>query len=243
MGQIIHQVQIESLKFEGITYQHEGQDATLNHVDFEFPTNQVLWLNSIEGAGKSTVLQILAGLLVPKSGRYLINDVNVTDMSFEEFLPYRLAIGFSFDYGGLISNRTLYDNLMLPLMYHKLLSPEQSKEQVLALFERFDFMKFKDQRPADVPGRLRKLACLLRAFVLQPQVVLLDDPSVGLGQETMYEFADFLNEKIKFGNLKHVFVSSYDEKFMNLFEGLTLHIQEGQIYKNTEPQEKKAAHV
>lgn len=147
MKSIKHEIQIDSLKFEGLTYQHEGHDATFSQTDFEFPTGQIVWLDSSEGGGKSTLLQLLGGLVIPQRGRYLINDQNVTEMSFEEFLPYRLAIGFSFDYGGLINNRTLFDNLMLPLMYHKLLSAEESKERVMGFIERFDFknLKTKDQ--------------------------------------------------------------------------------------------------
>lgn len=236
-------MKIESLKFEGVSFTHEGQEPIVQNVEFDFPMNEVLWVKADEGAGKSSLLQILAGLQIPQSGKYLINGENVVEMSFEEFLPYRLKIGYSFDYGGLINNRSLYDNLMLPLLYHKVLSPEECKARVEALIKEFGIEKFAHERPAHVPGRIRKLTCLMRAVVMQPEVLLLDDPSVGLGQDSIYIFADHIHRLRKEGHLKHIFISSYDEKFMNLFNYQIIHLDDGQIYFQAVDPEKRVVHL
>ena len=234
-------MKIESLKFEGVTFAHEGQDPILYNADFEFPLNEIIWVNSEVGAGKSSLLQVLAGLQMPQSGKYYINGQNVVDMSFEEFLPFRLEIGYAFDYGGLISNRTLFDNLMLPLLYHKILEPEQAKERVLKTMEEFGVQKLANQRPAHVSGRVRKLVCLIRTLILKPQILLLDDPSVGLEQESLDVFIDYLNVLRDEGCLNHVFVSSYDNKFMNMFAYQVINLQEGQIYQNPSDLDKRVA--
>lgn len=229
---------IESLKFEQVKFQHDNQEPILLNTDFDFPTNDYVWVKSSEGAGKSTLLQILAGLIYPQSGRYLINDKDVNDMSFEEFLPYRLAIGYTFDYGGLINNRTIYDNLMLPLVYHKIVDIEEAKRRVQAVMKKFDLEKFKDERPAHVPGRVRKVACLVRALVTEPQVLLLDDPSVGLGQETALMFLDLIQHHRKEKNLKHIYVSSYDHKFMSLVSYRTITLDQGLLYHHNDEEKK-----
>ncbi|WP_374080084.1 cell division ATP-binding protein FtsE [Bdellovibrio bacteriovorus] len=236
-------MKIESLKFEGVSFTHEGQDPIVQNVEFDFPMNEILWVKAEEGAGKSSLLQILAGLQIPQSGKYLINGENVVEMSFEEFLPYRLQIGYSFDYGGLINNRTLFDNLMLPLLYHKVVSPEEAKERVNEMFKEFSAEKFAHERPAHVPGRIRKLACLMRALVMRPQVLLLDDPSVGLGQDSVYGFVDHIHRLRKEGYFNHVFISSYDEKFMNLFAYQIIHLDEGQLYYQAVDPEKRVVHL
>ncbi|MBL7556889.1 MAG: ATP-binding cassette domain-containing protein [Bdellovibrionaceae bacterium] len=222
--------QIKSLKFEGLFFQHETQDPILNNADFEFPTNENVLIQSVQGAGKSTLLQILGGLIVPQSGKFLINDDDVVDMSFEEFLPYRLMIGYTFDYGGLINNRTIYDNLMLPLLYHKLVDVEEANRRVMEVLKYFELEKFKDERPAHIPGRVRKISCLLRPMMTHPQVLLLDDPSVGLGQETSLKFIDLINKHRAERGLKHVFISSYDEKFMSHINHITVHLDNGLLY-------------
>lgn len=234
---------IDSIKFEHVTFAHEGQSPLLQNADFEFPMNEVVWVKGTEGHGKSTLLQVLAGLLVPQSGFFYINDQNVLDMSFEEFLPYRLAIGYTFDYGGLMSNQTVYDNLMLPLAYHKLIPMKEAKARVESIIKTFDIGKFANERPAHIPGRVRKLACLLRALVMQPQVLVMDDPSVGLGQDTLYTFVDYIHSMRKEGFAKHIFMSSYDEKYMSLFNYQIIHIDDGQIYQQTVDHEKKVVHL
>lgn len=229
---------IESIRFEGLNFAHEGYDPTLRACDFEFPTNSVVWVKSEEGAGKTSLLQVMAGLLIPQGGSYYLNERDVVPMSFEEFLPYRLKIGFTFDYGGLINNRSIFDNIVLPLNYHHLLSPADAKTRVKDLIERFDLGKFQKERPAHVPGRVRKLAVLLRGLVTHPDLLLLDDPSVGLGDATQTVFAELLKELHQQGRVKHLFVSSHDERFMRLFRHEIVHLSEGLLYRQAAGAEK-----
>jgi len=233
-------IKIESLKFENITFAHENHDPTLLQSDFEFPMDSVVWVKSSEGEGKSTILQILAGLLIPQHGKYFINNEDVADMSFEDFLPYRLKIGYSFDYGGLINNRTVFENILLPLAYHKVVPYRDAKLRVENLIQRFDIDKFKNERPAHIPGRVRKLTCLLRALVMKPQLLLMDDPSVGLGHDTAQEFVDLIHDMRSEGDLKHIFLSSYDDKFMNMFSYKVIHIDQSQIHQTTNDEKKVA---
>ena len=157
---------VKSLHFEKLTFHYEGQEPLLKNVDFEFPISKrgaqdnaaacraldkrgtassqtgVVVIRGAQGAGSSTVMQILAGLQTPTLGSYLINGVPVENMSFEEFLPFRLRMGYGFDTGGLLSNRTLFENLVLPLNYHKICSPQEAERRVLALMERFQLIRF-----------------------------------------------------------------------------------------------------
>jgi phospholipid/cholesterol/gamma-HCH transport system ATP-binding protein len=231
------------LKFENVSYFFEGHDPILNNADFEFPENEVCWVKSEEGEGKSTVLQILAGLELPKIGDYLINEKSTKDMSFEEFLPLRLKIGYSFDYGGLINNRSLKDNLLLPLLYHKLMPVKAAYQRVDSLIQMFDFKKFADERPAHVPGRLRKLACLLRSIVHEPDLLVLDDPFVGLGQETSEKFNHTIKKSREEGKMQTVFLSSYDENLVKQLSPQTLHIDGGQIYLTVSEPTKSVANL
>ncbi len=234
-------MKIDSLKFEKVTFAHDGHKPILQNVDFEFPYQEMVRIESAEGAGKSTLLQILAGLQIPQSGKYLINGENVLEMSFEEFLPYRIRVGYTFDYGGLLSNRTLFDNLMLPLLYHKIVSPEEAKERVQNIFSVFGVMDKAHERPAHVPGRIRKLTTLMRTLVLKPDLLILDDPSVGLGQESIQTFVGQIQQLRAEGFLRNVFFSSYDEKFMSLFDFVTVRLESGQLYlKNPELQKRVA---
>ncbi len=230
---------IQSLKFENLQFGFEGQDPLFEHVDFEFPTGEIVWVKAESGAGRSSLLQILAGLAVPQKGKYLINDQNVAEMSFEEFLPYRLAIGYGFDFGGLIHNRTLQENIILPLVYHKVCSEAEAKERAQFYLQKLGGFKLKDQRPSNVPGGMRKLVCMIRAIITEPQLLLLDDPSVGLGQDTSLKFFDCIHELRKQGKSQHVFISSFDEQLMSCLPHKEIFLDCGQIYGEIVDGEKK----
>jgi phospholipid/cholesterol/gamma-HCH transport system ATP-binding protein len=231
------------LKFEDVSYFFSQQEPILSRVDFDFPENEVCWIKSEEGEGKSTVLQILAALEMPKLGQYWMDGASVRDMSFEEFLPYRLKIGYSFDYGGLISNRSLRDNLLLPLLYHRILPAKKAYQRVDELIQLFDFKKSADERPAHVSGRLRKLTCVLRSLVHEPDLLVLDDPFVGLGQETSEKFIQLILNARENGKMQSVFLSSYDEKLVQIFSPSILQIDGGQIYLSVNEYSKKVANL
>lgn len=237
-------MEINSLKFVGVYHSPLLSEPIFQNADFEFPTNDIIWVKGYEGAGKSTLLNLLAALEAPQKGRYLINDQDVSTMSFEEFLPYRLKIGYSFDLGGLINNKTLFENLALPLLYHKIYSVEETQTKVEDLIEYFDFKKFAQERPAHVPGRIRKLVCILRPLLMKPELLILDDPSVGVGIDASYLFADYILGMRKEGFLKHVYIASYDERFMSMFPHNIIYLGEGQVYYHkVEESEKKVANI
>lgn len=223
---------IHHLKFQNLSYGYEGSPLLFENVDFDFPMFETVWIQAPGGQGRSSLLQILAGLLEPTRGKYFINDLDVGDMTFEEFLPYRLKIGYGFDFGGLLNNRTVLENLTLPLLYHKITGPHEAEERAMEYLTYLGIHKYKDQRPAVVPGGVRKLTCMIRALVMHPEVLLLDDPSVGMNEETVLKYFDLVT-KIKAANaLQHVFVSSYDSKLARSLSAREVVINDHKLYLN-----------
>jgi phospholipid/cholesterol/gamma-HCH transport system ATP-binding protein len=233
-------MKIHSLKFEDLQFGFEGQDLLFEHVDFEFPMNEIVWVKAESGAGRSSLLQLMAGLLVPQKGKYLINDQNIAEMTFEDFLPYRMAIGYGFDFGGLIHNRTLLENVTLPLVYHKVCSHRAAKERAESYFEKLGGWKVRNERPSMVPGGVRKLTCLIRALITEPQVLLLDDPTVGLGQDLSLRYFDSIQELRGRGFCQHVFVSSFDDQLMSCLPHREIFVDCGNIYLDMVDGDKKA---
>jgi ABC-type methionine transport system ATPase subunit len=126
------------------------------------------------------------------------------EMSFREFLPYRLTIGYSFETGGLLSNRTLFENLMLPLIFHQRCELAEATQRVNHWMQRFHLDKVRDQRPFSVTGGQRKAAVILRAFIHHPQLVLLDDATTGLKEESLEAFVELIEECVLRNGLKHI---------------------------------------
>ena len=202
---------IRSLRLVDASFGYDGAAPIFDNVTYDFPMGRRVWLSSTGRRGRTTALRIMAALEAPKSGSLRMNERNVTEMSFEEFLPYRIQIGFSFDFGGLMANRTLWQNLMLPLEYHRDLGPEEARERVAELCRAFDLWDARDSRPASVSGSARKACSVARAFVMDPEVLLLDDPLIALGEAAIAATARCVSEGRKNGRLKHVFFTAQDE--------------------------------
>ena len=183
----------------------------------ELPTGKVVHIKGGRGIGKSAFLRVLAGLEVPQRGSYYINDVDTTQLTFEEFLEYRMLIGYSFDYGGLIHNMTIQDNLTLPLRYHNAADSWLIDERVEWYLRYFDLWQVRNERPAFIPGSMRKEACVARAFVLEPELLILDSPTVGMHKHNVEALIQLVQEKRAEGNLKHVFLASEEEEFTKRF--------------------------
>lgn len=222
-------VSIETVRFDKITFAYDGDRPVFQDVDFDVPMNRDIFVTGAGGGGQSTFLKLLAVLIQPTGGNVLINGQSTGDMSFEEFLPFRTKMGYSFDFGGLFANRTLHDNLILPLLYHKVCSPEEADDQARKLAAEFGFERQAQHRPAMVSGGLRKLICVLRAFSMRPQMMVMDDPFTGIGMDASRKVVRMVQERREAGELRHVFLSSRDEVWPHWIGCDSLFVDQGKI--------------
>lgn len=199
---------IESLKFDFACFGYEAGRPIFESMTLDIPAGKNYFVTGPALMGKSTFMKLLAALVQPEAGKYLVNGENTSDMSFEEFLPYRLKIGYAFDVGGLFSNRFLIDNLTLGLLYHKFCSREEAEEKARAFAKEFGFERLLGHRPSSVPSGLRKLVGVLRAFMMNPEMLVLDDPFTGLDSDACNKLIKLIESKRDEGELKHLFMTA-----------------------------------
>lgn len=202
---------INHIRLEDVTFGYEGGQPVFENLTLDLPTNKNILVGGPAGNGQSTFLKLLAVVQQPDQGRVLINGLNTSEMSFEEFLPFRMRIGYTFDYGGLFANRTLLDNLTLPLLYHNTCSRDEAVARAARFAEEFKFVNRLDQKPAAVTGGLRKLISVLRTLLLQPEMLVMDDPFMGVDPENVRRLINMISEKREKGEIKHLFFTSRDE--------------------------------
>jgi phospholipid/cholesterol/gamma-HCH transport system ATP-binding protein len=136
------------------------------------------------GSGKSVLLKLLSGLLAAKKGRVEIGGIDLASASKEALQGLRAKMGFVFQDAALISNMSIFDNVALPLRYHTRLGEPEVQTRVsekMALFE-VD-RRYDRSNPAQISLGMRKRAALARALVLEPELLFLDEPTLGLGVE------------------------------------------------------------
>lgn len=210
---------IRSLALKEVTlFGHEGVPL-FDSMTCDLPLNAVVWVRASSGSGKSKFLRLLAGLEEPDEGAYLINGANVTEMNFSEFSPWQRRMGFGFESGGLLSNKTIEQNLMLPFFYHRDLSPEQARERVDSYISHFALERMKDRRPAACSSGSRKLANLALSLITWPELLFLDQPTSGLDEGAIRKFLELLETHRIERGLKHIYIVSEDERLMETFTG------------------------
>ena len=132
------------------------------------------------GTGKSVFLKSMIGLLKPDRGRCVINGVDIVTCSEHKLYEIRKLFGVLFQDGALFGSMNLYDNVAFPLREHTRKSESEVREIVMEKMDLVGLLGAEDKLPGEISGGMRKRAGLARALVLDPEIVLFDEPDSGL---------------------------------------------------------------
>jgi phospholipid/cholesterol/gamma-HCH transport system ATP-binding protein len=195
-------IQVEHL------YKAFGSNKVL--VDFNFKLNKgenVAVLGK-SGSGKSVFIKCLIGLLRPDSGNITILDKKVTDLNHDELDFLRVRMGFLFQSNALYDSMTVRENLEFPLRRHWL---EQSKEEtdnkVIEALTNVGLAHTVDMMPVELSGGMRKRIALARTLILNPEIMLYDEPTTGLDPITGREISKLIVEIGKKYNTSSIIIS------------------------------------
>jgi phospholipid/cholesterol/gamma-HCH transport system ATP-binding protein len=164
---------------EGLTksfgVQKIWQDVTLT-----LPKGEVSALLGPSGTGKSVFLKSLIGLLRPEQGKIFIDGTDILQCSSRELYEIRKLFGVLFQDGALFGSMNLYDNVAFPLREHTKKSESDIRKIVMEKLELTGLLGAEDKLPGEISGGMRKRAGLARALVLDPEIILVDEPDSGL---------------------------------------------------------------
>lgn len=238
----IDQEPLSKITLERVTLSDsESQSLILKNVDFEIQLNRNYHVMSSEQSHSSSFLKFISLLNEPQAGALQYDQLNVTQSQFDDILPLRMRIGYAFDYGGLMSNRNLLQNLLLPLDYHSLYSRKEREERAFQSLKWFDLQNLKDKFPAEVSGKVRKLVCLLRSFIHAPQILVLDDPTIGLTNDMKETLVQVLKEQIQKGTIKFLIFTSHDPLWIDSFPHDEIIIEDECLYLSPRDGERRAS--
>lgn len=161
-------------------YKSFGRLHVLRGISLEFPTGQTTVVLGPSGCGKSVMLKHIVGLLRPDWGQVWFDNHRVDNLSETRLGAYRRQVGFLFQQGALFDSMSVGDNVAFPLLEHTKQSPEERKKRVLQVLTMVGLADTINKMPVDLSGGQRKRVALARAVVLEPKVILYDEPTTGL---------------------------------------------------------------
>jgi len=152
----------------------------LDGVSVEVEPQDRLVVMGQSGSGKSTILRLILGLLAPTDGSVFFKQFDITRLQRRKLQQVRTHIGMVYQYSALLSSRTVRDNIALPLEELTKKTRAEIDQIVDEKLEMVGMQATKDQMPSELSGGMRKRISLARALVMEPELILFDEPSAGL---------------------------------------------------------------
>jgi phospholipid/cholesterol/gamma-HCH transport system ATP-binding protein len=156
--------------------------SKLVHLDVSFyvKKGECLGLVGGSGSGKSVILRSLIGLETPDSGSIQIDGTELTKLSESDWINIRKKVAYAFQGGALFDSMTVFQNLSYPLIEHTKLSPNQIREKIEFQLKDFGLSGTEHLYPNELSGGMQKRVGLARAMMLEPSILLYDEPTAGL---------------------------------------------------------------
>ncbi|HMT11668.1 MAG TPA: ATP-binding cassette domain-containing protein [Ignavibacteria bacterium] len=183
-GEIV--VDIEHLK------KSFGKSEILKDINLKIKRGETIVTLGKSGTGKSVTLKCIVGLITPDSGKVKVLGKNIPDLSYEALQYMRKKIGFVFQSGALYDSMSVRENLQFPLMRNTDLKKEEIDKKVEEVLKDVGLSQAIDKMPSELSGGMRKRIGVARTIIMNPEIMLWDEPTTGLDPETTRDISHLI---------------------------------------------------
>jgi cell division transport system ATP-binding protein len=203
----------------------EGYEA-LKNVSFEIAEGEMIFLTGHSGAGKSTLLKLIAAIERPTSGSIIVKGQNVGSIKGGA-LPYlRRNLGLIFQDHKVLFDRSVFDNVMLPLQICGF-DYRESAKRVRAALDKVGLLKREKTSPIALSGGEQQRLCIARAIVNRPSILLADEPTGNLDSDYADDIMNIFKSFHQVGVT--LLISSHDSNVLRQFKGRVLALKNGEL--------------
>ena len=176
-------------------YKSFGENQVLRGIDLDVYKGENVVVLGRSGTGKSVLIKIIAGLLKQDEGEVNVLGEEVELLNDKQLRKLRLKLGFSFQNSALYDSMTVRENLQFPLVQNsKNLTSAQVDKAVEEVLDAVGLSQTMDQMPSELSGGQRKRIGIARTLILQPEIMLYDEPTAGLDPITCIDINELINE-------------------------------------------------
>ena len=214
------------INFNQVCKRYPGGYEALKNVSFNIAEGEMVFLTGHSGAGKSTLLNLIPAIEHPNSGSVVVKGQNVSALKGGA-LPYlRRNLGLIFQDHKLLFDRSVFDNVMLPLQICGF-DHRESAKRVRAALDKVGLLQREKSIPIALSGGEQQRLCIARAIVNRPAILLADEPTGNLDAEYAGEIMDIFKSFHQVGVT--LLISTHDEGILRQFETRTLTLKHGEL--------------
>ncbi len=194
------------LKIENL-HKRFGDLVVLDGVNFEVPEGTTTVILGRSGIGKSVLLKCIVRLIEPDKGKIFIEGKNIFELTLKELNELRKNIGFLFQSSALYDSMTVKENLAFPLLRHTGLTNKEIEERIKEILNLVGLAEAISKMPSELSGGMKKRIALARSLILNPKIMLYDEPTTGLDPVTSKEIAKLIIEMQKKFKMTNIVVT------------------------------------
>ncbi|NWO56972.1 phospholipid ABC transporter ATP-binding protein MlaF [Chromohalobacter salexigens] len=222
-------VDVEGLHFS------RGENEIFRGVDLRIPKGKITAVMGPSGTGKTTLLKLIGGQLVPDAGRVCIDGQDVHRLSRRALFRLRRRMGMLFQSGALFSDLNVFENVAFPLRVHTDLPEAMVRDIVLMKLQAVGLRGARNLSPAELSGGMARRVALARAVALDPELVLYDEPFVGQDPISMGVLVQLIKTVNQALGLTAVIVSHDIKETLSIADYVYI-IADGQVMAHGTPQ-------
>ena len=214
------------VSFSAVVKRYPAGQEALRDVSFSIEAGELAFLTGRSGAGKSTLLKLIPAIERPSSGSVIVNGQNVGALK-RAAIPYlRRNLGLVFQDQKLLYDRSVYDNVMLPLSFSAH-APREAARRARAALDKVGLLAREKANPVQLSGGEQQRLAIARAVVNRPAVLVADEPTANLDAESAARVLDIFVAFNQVGVT--VLIASHDQALVERYGKRVLHLRDGKL--------------